>query len=257
MIEIRNVSYNYSDKQALRNVSFHIDKGEKVILLGVNGSGKSTLLKILNGLIFPDNGEYIFNENKIIKSSLRKEKFNTIFRTQVVFQFQNPDVMLFNPTVFDEIAFGLRQLAIDNIDKRVKDWAEKFGISESLNLPPFNLSGGEKQKVCLASLFVLEPDVILLDEPTSNLDPGTTGWFVDFLYEIDKTVIIATHNLSLASELGERAIVLSPEHNIIFDGDINDILNSDEILIKANLLHTHKHRQNEKLSKNYHSHDWE
>ena len=128
MIEIRNVSYNYSDKQALRDVSFHIDKGEKVILLGVNGSGKSTLLKILNGLIFPDTGEYIFNENKIIKSFLRKEKFNTIFRTKVVFQFQNPDVMLFNPTVFDEIAFGLRQLAINNIDKRVKDWAEKFGI---------------------------------------------------------------------------------------------------------------------------------
>ncbi len=256
MIEIKNISFNYSAKKALSDVSFKIERGEKVIILGVNGCGKSTLLKILNGLIFPNHGEYFFSGNKIDKSSLHIKQFNQAFRTQVVYQFQNPEVMLFNPTVFDEIAFGPRQLSMNNVEEKVNLWAERFGISAILNLPPFQLSGGEKQKVCLASIFVMEPEVILLDEPTSYLDPKTTGWFVDFLYEIDKTVIISTHNLSLAAELGERAIILSPEHKKIYDGDINKMIENDNILLEANLVHTHSHKKNESSQKKYHIHNW-
>lgn len=256
MIEIKNVSFDYSGKKALSDISFDIKQGEKVIILGVNGCGKSTLLKVLDGLIFPNQGEYFYKGNKIEKSSLHKKQFNQMFRTEVVLQFQNPEVMLFNPTVFDEIAFGLRQLGIENIEEKVKHWAERFGISGILNAPPFQLSGGEKQKICLASLFVLEPEVILLDEPTSNLDPKTTGWFVDFLYEINKTIIISTHNLSLATELGERGIILSPDHKIIYDGNINRIFEDDNILLEANLMHTHTHRKNESSQKTYHIHNW-
>lgn len=132
--------------------------------------------------------------------------------------------MLFNPTCYDEIAFGLRQLDFESIDERIKYWASKLGISKYLNEPPFNLSGGEKQKLCLACLLVLEPDVLLLDEPIANLDPKSTGWFIDFLNELNIATLIATHNLGLSSELGKRAIVLSENHKIIYDGDLKDFL---------------------------------
>lgn len=256
MIELKNISHNYNSHKTLQNISFNIKEKEKVVLLGVNGSGKTTLLKILNGLIFPTKGDFFYKREKIDEKKLKNKKFNQIFRKEVVLLFQNPDTMLFNPTVYDEIAFGLRNLEIEHINEKVKYWAERLGIDKYLNVPPFELSNGEKQKVCIASLLAVEPAVVLLDEPTANLDPRSVGWFVEFLYELDLTSIITTHNLSLAPELGQRGIVLSENHELLYDGNIEDLLKDEEKLIKANLIHIHKHTHFGIQHAHYHKHEF-
>ncbi len=256
LIKVRGVFYNYENNETLNNINFEINSGERVVLLGVNGSGKSTLLKILNGLLYPPKGEYFFEDNRIIKSYLSDKSRNKKFRKTICLLFQDPNAMLFNPTVYEEIAFGLKQLNNLDIHDKVMFWAEKLKITNFLDTPPFKLSGGEKQKVCLASILALEPDVLLLDEPTANLDPRTTGWLVDFLEEIHLTTIAATNNISLANELGDRGLVLSEDHSLIFDGNLNDLLEDKETLIKANLIHTHKHKNKSNDSKHYHIHYW-
>ena len=256
MIKVKNLFFKYKDKEILKDISFSIKKGEKVVLLGINGSGKSTLLKILNGLIFPKKGKYFYKNTEINPKQLKDKNFAKQFRKEVVLLFQNPDSMLFNPTVYDEIAFGLRQLGMNNIDERVKYWADKLGIYKYLDRPPFELSGGEKQKVCLASLLALEPELLLLDEPTANLDPRSIGWLVDFLYELDITVITTTHNLSLSLELGERGLVLSENHQLIYDGKLEEFVKDIEKLKEANLIHTHKHKHGKVIHTHYHLHDF-
>ena len=258
MIELKGVSYAYNNLIVLSDVSFTLKEGEKAVLLGINGSGKTTLLKILNALILPHDGSYFYCGIKIDKNKLKDKEFMRKFRKEVVLLFQNPDVMLFNPTVYDEIAFSLRQFGLE--DKEIKDkvhyWADRFGLSEYLQKPPFKLSGGQKQKLCLACLMVLEPKVLLLDEPTANLDPKTTGWLVDFLYELNATTIVSTHNLSLAPELGDRLLVLGEDHTLIYDGNIEDFLNDEAKLLKAGLLHKHKHRHGNKFHSHYHLHGY-
>ena len=256
IINLKNIEYNYEKIPVLKDVSFLVNNREKVVILGVNGSGKSTLLKVLNGLIFPSEGEYLYKGERITEKRLKNKDFNRKFRKEVVLLFQNPDSMLFNPTVYDEIAFGLRQLGEDKklIDEKVRYWADKMGVYKYLDEAPFNLSGGEKQKVCLASILVLEPELMLLDEPTSNLDPPSTGWFIDFLYELDKTVITTTHNLGLALEMGERGIVLSEEGKVIYDGKLEGFLKDKDNLIRANLIHFHKHKHRGFEHSYYHTH---
>ncbi len=256
IIKLESISFKYNDTEVLKDISFEVKPGEKLVLLGINGSGKSTLLKILNGLLFPQKGKYFYKNTLITKNLLKKKEFAKKFRKEVVFLFQNPDTMIFNPTVYDEIAFGLRQLGCENVDEKVRYWANRLGISKYLDQPPFNLSGGEKQKVCLASLLALQPEVILMDEPTSNLDPRSTGWFIDFLYELDVTTIISTHNLSLSLELGNRGIVLSEDHTVIYDGDLEVFVKDIEKLKKANLVHMHKHRHGGTIHSHYHTHDF-
>lgn len=258
MIELKNVYFKYNNNELLKDITFKIKEKEKVVLLGINGSGKSTLLKIINGLLFPQRGKYFYKGVEINKKQLKYKEFNKKFRKEVVFLFQNPDSMIFNPTVYDEIAFGLRQLGDkkENIDEKVKYWAEKLGVYKYLNEPPFNLSGGEKQKVCLAALLILEPEVLLLDEPTANLDPKTTGWLIDFLYELNLTTIITTHNLSLSLELGDRGLVLSENHQIIYDGNLEEFIKNIEMLKKAGLVHIHKHRHGKLEHRHYHTHDF-
>lgn len=257
MIKLENVFSNYGNVKILDNISLEIKENEKIVILGSNGSGKSTLLKILNGLIYPQKGKYIFNNNEINKKYISNKTNNKNFRKKVVLLFQNPDMMIFNPTVYDEIAFGLKQLGMDDIENKVKYWADKLRISNYLDSPPFKLSGGEKQKVCLASILALEPEVLLLDEPTANLDPRTTGWFVDFFHELNLTTLIATNNISLALELGERGLVLSENHQLIYDGNLEQLLDDKESLLKANLIHKHKHRHKGLEHKHYHIHYWD
>jgi cobalt/nickel transport system ATP-binding protein len=258
MIEVDAVTFAYPDEEpVLRSVSFAVPRGQKAVLLGSNGSGKTTLLKLLDGLIFPGSGSYRHDTKAVTRRSLADRAFNRIFRKSVVLLFQNPDAMLFNPTVYDEIAFGCRQLLVEDIEERVRRWADVFKISQHLDRPPFRLSNGEKQKVCLASLLALEPEVLLLDEPTSSLDPRSTGWLIDFLQDLEMTVVVATHNLSLASELGDRILLLSENHELIYDGDVEPILGDEDKLLEANLVHTHRHRHGTKTHSHYHSHDWD
>ena len=246
MIKIENLNYKYEDENILNNISFQIKKGEKVILLGSNGSGKSTILRVLAGLYFSKG--YWFNNKEITKKEVNKE-----FRKKVGILFQNPESMIFNPTVYDEIAFSLREFNIP-IEDKVEKIAKTFGITTLLKKNPLYLSGGEKQKVILASILIYEPEIILLDEPTTAMDPRTTGWFIDFLIDLNKTTILATHDLSLAYETSERVIALDENHTIIFDGDIEELFKNKELLIKANLIHTHKHKHKRFIHSHYHSH---
>ena len=246
MIKIENLNYKYEDENILNNISFQIKKGEKVILLGSNGSGKSTILRVLAGLYFSKG--YFFNQKEITKKSINKE-----FRKKVGILFQNPESMIFNPTVYDEIAFSLREFNIP-IEDKVEKIAKTFGITTLLKKNPLYLSGGEKQKVILASILIYEPEIILLDEPTTAMDPRTTGWFIDFLIDLNKTTILATHDLSLGYETSDRTIVLDENHTIIFDGDIEELFKNKELLIKANLIHTHKHKHKRFIHSHYHSH---
>ncbi|WP_245565793.1 energy-coupling factor ABC transporter ATP-binding protein [Thermocrinis ruber] len=227
----------------LKDINLKVEKGERIVVLGINGSGKSTLLKLLNALLFPTKGTYLYKGKNIEKNAFKDKNFIKAFRKEVVLLFQNPDAMIFNPTVYDEIAFGLRQLGFEEkvVKERVLYWAEVFGLTQYLNKPPFILSGGQKQKLCLACLLVLEPEVLLLDEPTANLDPKSTGWLIDFLNELKGvTTITSTHNLSLAPELGNRLIVLREGGSIIYDGEAEAFLKDQEKLINAGLVHKHK-----------------
>ncbi|WP_457561817.1 energy-coupling factor ABC transporter ATP-binding protein [Caminibacter pacificus] len=249
-IDLKNVTYKYENEfLALDDVSFSIEKNEKVVLLGSNGSGKSTILRILAGLYFPKKGEYFFGGVKITKKSVKKD-----FRKKVGILFQNPDSMIFNPTVFDEIAFSLKEFGFDNIEDRVNEIAKKFGIEKLLKKSPLHLSGGEKQKVMLASILVYEPEFLILDEPTAAMDPRTTGWFLDFMYELELTTIAATHDLALAYELSDRALVMSEEHKLLYDGDMEELMKDLETLIKANLIHKHKHKHKKFIHSHYHLH---
>jgi len=245
LVELKNLSFYYEDMVALDDINFSMDK-EKVVLLGSNGSGKSTLLRILAGLYF-GKGKYFFEGKKITKRSVNKE-----FRKKIGILFQNPESMIFNPSVFDEIAFSLREFGFSDIEDRVVEIAKKFNIEKLLKKSPLNLSGGEKQKVMLASILVYEPKLLLLDEPTAAMDPKTTGWFIDFMYELQTPAIVATHDLAVAYEISNRAIVMSEEHKIIFDGDMEELMRDLDTLIKANLIHKHKHKHKKFIHSHYH-----
>jgi cobalt/nickel transport system ATP-binding protein len=259
MIECKNLSYSYQDFQlneieVLKDVSFKIDKDEKVLLLGINGSGKSTLLKLLNGLLYAKSGEFYFKDNLVNKKYLKANSKD--FRKSISLQMQDPSSMLFNPSVYDEIAFGLKHFGFENIDERVHHYAKKFEIENILKSSPLSLSGGQKQKVLLASLLCVEPEVLLLDEPTAHLDPPTTGWLVEFLDSLDVTALISTHNISLGKELAERAVVIGANHEIIYDGRVDALLEDMPTLIKAQLVHQHKHNHEGVEHKHYHLHSW-
>lgn len=257
MIELRGIAHRYNGATALAAVDLNLAEGEKVVLLGANGSGKSTLLKILNGLVAPTAGTYRYRGEEITPRRLKDRALNRRFRGEVVLLFQNPDAMLFNPTVFDEIAFGPRQLHLQDVEDRVRHWAGAVGVAAHLDKPPFVLSGGEKQKVCLAALLAVEPRLLLLDEPASALDPRSTGWLVDFLAGLNVTAVTTTHNLSLAPELGPRALVLGEDHRLIHDGPIEPLLANLDLLMAANLVHVHRHRHGELEHRHWHAHDWE
>jgi len=258
MIEARDLHYRYEEEgDVLDGVGFRIEPGEKMVLLGANSSGKSTLLKILAGLLFPSRGSYSYKGKPVTRGALRKRDFARAFRREVGLLFQNPDAMLFQSTVYDEIAFGPRQFGLEGVEERVRRWAETLGVERRLGRPPFHLSGGEKQKVCLAAVLAVDPEVLLLDEPTSHMDPRSTGWLVDFLRESGRTTVVTTHNLSLAAELGDRTIVIGENHRLIYDGPIGPLLEDREALLAANLMHAHKHEHDGLEHKHFHTHDWD
>ncbi len=255
MLVLEDVWFFYGRQPALRGVDLNVKEGDRVVLLGGNGCGKSTLLKLLDGLIFPARGKILWKGRELNPGNLKK--FETEFRRSVALLFQDVEVMLFNPTVHDEIAFAPVQLGIDDVDERVEKWGKRLGIEHLFKRPPAELSIGEKKKVALASILALEPEVLLLDEPLSNLDPRSTGEVIDLLWEYNATTVVATQNLSLAPELGERAVLLSEDHRKIYDGDFEALLSDEKLLLEANLLHIHRHRHGPLVHRHFHPHDWE
>ena len=235
MFDIKGVTLQREGSVIFENLSLNIKEGEKIVLLGVNGSGKSTFLKLLNGLVFAQSGELFFEDMALTKKELKEKKTNEYFRKSVGLLFQNIDAMLFNPSVYDEIAYGPRQLGFDDIDARVLNYAQLFGLTPYLQSVPFKLSGGQKQKLALACVMSLSPKVLLLDEPTSALDPASTAKFLEIIAALEITTVIATHNLAIAPRLGERVIILDEMGKIIYDGKSEDAYEID-LLKRAGLI---------------------
>jgi len=254
LIEIESGAFAYGEAGVFDGFDFAMQKGERVVLLGANGCGKSTLLRLLGGLYFWQKGRYLFEGEAVTPGYLKAK--GKAFRQRVGLLFQNPETMLFNATVFDEIAFGLPQRGAA-LRKEVEAVAERFGIAHLLGRSPLKLSGGEKQRVAIAAIFAPGPDLLLLDEPTANMDPRTAGWLVDLLYETPLSMVVTTHNLSLAPELGERAVVLDEAGRKLYDGPVEPLLKNESLLLSANLLHRHRHRHGALEHSHYHTHDWD
>jgi cobalt/nickel transport system ATP-binding protein len=266
IFDLRNVSYSYLGKiDALREVDLEIRQGEQITIMGANGSGKSTLLAILDGLVFPTSGEYYAFGTRVteeIFDSLQDNEFRYYFRKKVGFVFQDPDVQLFSPTVFEEIAFGPLQLdlAREEVISRVEEVMEMMDLSRLRERAPHTLSGGEKKKVCIASVLSTNPDVLLLDEPTAGLDPRTQLWLIELLQGLGKagkTIITATHDLDIIEQISKRAVVMGEDHRIRADRPADRVLNDLDLLLAANLIHRHMHRHEVIVHQHLHSHQEE
>ena len=220
IINLSHISYNYEETSALNDISLEIYAGELIFFTGPNGCGKSTLFKLLNGLIFPTKGEYYFDHKKIDKNTLQDNIFAKNFHKRIGYIFQNPDVQLFNATVYDEIAFGPRQMNLNEeiIHQRVNELLIYLNIQHLQDRPPYHLSGGEQKKVALAAILALNPDVLMIDEPLNGLDNKTRQWFKDFLIDFikaNKTILISTHEQELLSLPHSRIIKFNDEHTIL------------------------------------------
>jgi len=247
--DVREVSYRYNQVTALDRLSMHVDRGERVALLGANGSGKSTLLRLLAGLGFAEQGEISFLGEPLDEARLAGEEFFFSFRRRVGLVFQNADVQLFNPSVFDELAFGPLQLRwpAAKIRARVAEVLDAMEIAHLRDRAPHRLSGGEKKRVALASVMVLDPEVLLLDEPSGALDPSSQTHIVDFLISCGKgakTVVIATHDLDTLEDIADRCYVLA-NGRVAGEGTPLEILHDVGLLERARLIrpHAHVHRE--------------
>jgi cobalt/nickel transport system ATP-binding protein len=263
LFDLRDVSYTYLRRfEALKGVTMSVRAGEQVAILGANGSGKSTLLAILNALSYPTSGEfYAFGTlvKEEIFDTLEDNEFNRSFRKKVGFLFQNPDIQLFSSTVFDEIAFGPLQLDLppEEVQKRTEDVIAMLGIENLRDRAPHMLSGGEKKKVCIASILSTNPDVLLLDEPTGGLDPRSQIWLIELIQDLakcGKTIITATHDLDIVEQISTRAIVVGEDHTIKVDSDCASVMGNLDLLMEANLIHRHMHRHGKLLHEHLHAH---
>jgi cobalt/nickel transport system ATP-binding protein len=242
---IRDVSYRYHQVPALTGLSMQVVTGERVALLGANGSGKSTLLRLLAGLSFPESGDISFFGQPVTERTLQDESFFFSFRRRVGLVFQNPDVQLFNPSVFDEVAFGPLQLRWpkDQIRERVEATLHSMGISHLRDRAPHRLSGGEKKRVALASVLVTDPEVLLLDEPSAALDPVSQTQIIALLKSWKngvKTVITATHDLDTLEDIADRCYVFQGGR-IAGEGTPLQVLHDVALLERTGLVRVHEH----------------
>ncbi|OPY50162.1 MAG: putative ABC transporter ATP-binding protein [Methanosaeta sp. PtaU1.Bin112] len=263
IFDLRNVSYSYAGKiDALRDINLKIKRGEQVSIIGSNGCGKSTLLAILDGLVYASSGELYAYGNLVSEEAfdgIKDNEFRTFFRTKVGFVFQNSDIQLFSSTVYEEIAFGPLQLRlpIDDVKSRVEDVMEMMQIGKLRDRSPHTLSGGEKKKVCIASVLANNPDVLLMDEPSAGLDPRTQLWLIELLQELahaGKTVITATHDLEIIDQISNRSIVMGEDHRIRLDRDAESVLSNYELLLSTNLVHEHTHLHGKLVHEHLHVH---
>jgi cobalt/nickel transport system ATP-binding protein len=260
VIRIDDVSYSYYEKiPALSCVSVSLSEGEKFAVIGSNGSGKSTLLKVMNGLLYPPSGKVYFRGEEVTEGSLKNRAFLRLFRSSVGYVFQDSDVHLFCPSVLDEMMFGPLQLGLseDEANERARSVMEMLEISHLQDRSSYMLSGGEKKKVAIGSILTMNPDVLLLDEPMSGLDPRTRSFLIELMILLNnagKSLVIATHDLSLISELQCRVAVLSENHIVEKIGSAEEILQDEDLLLKVNLIHEHRHYHGNQAHIHIHSH---
>jgi len=260
VFEAQNVHFSYLGKYpALNGVDFHIERGRKVSIIGANGSGKSTLMHMLDGLIFAERGICKAFGEELKENKFDDEEFSVNFRKKVGLVFQNPDVQLFCPTVKEDIVFGPLQLGIPKHDvhQRLEKLVYILGIENLLNRSPHQLSIGEKRKVAIASTLMIDPDILILDEPTAGLDPLTTRHIIDLLLEENlsgKTIITSTHDLHIVGEISDKVFVFSQDKKIVRSGTPEEILEDTALLQDHNLVHIHRHRHKDRVHTHPHVH---
>lgn len=241
MIRLKDVSFKYKNKVALNKIDINIEEGESIAIIGPNGSGKSTLLKLLNGIIFSSQGKYFFDETEISEEKIKDNKFSKFFHKKIGFVFQNSDTQLFCSTVFEEIAFGPIQMGLSNgdIEKRVNGCLRMLNIEKIKDEHPYNLSGGEKKRVAIASVLALNPEVLVLDEPMNGIDPKGKKFLKELLIMLNKsgkTIICATHDFEYVEGIFKRGIVFSENHNIVRDDRYENIIKDKQFLEEHNII---------------------
>lgn len=231
IVEVKDLEYVYPDgNEAIRGVSFRITHGETVAVIGANGAGKSTLLLHLNGCLIPRSGAVRMGDFPLTRKTLQH------VRRTVGMVFQDPDDQLFMPTVYDDVAFGPMNLGLppEEVNARVLEALTTVGASHLKDRPPYRLSGGEKRSVAIASVLSMSPSILIMDEPTSNLDPKSRRLLIELLRTFEHTIIIATHDLDMVLDLCSRTILIR-EGRIAADGPSLEILQNEDLLDSSRL----------------------
>jgi len=231
VLDVRGLAYAYPDgHQALFGVDLQVGRGERVSLLGPNGAGKTTLVLHLNGILTAGAGAVTVSGLPVTKANLGE------IRRRVGIVFQDPDDQLFMPTVRDDVAFGPANLGLrgDQLDSRVHRALDQVGMVEFVDRPPHHLSFGQRRRVAVATVLAMEPEILVLDEPSSNLDPASRRELAEILRSLDVTVLMVTHDLPYALELCERAVVLSGGV-IAADGPTRDLLSDADLMARHRL----------------------
>jgi cobalt/nickel transport system ATP-binding protein len=231
VLDVRGLAHSYPDgHQALFGVDLHVHRGERVALLGPNGAGKTTLVLHLNGILTPGAGSVTISGLAVEKKNLAE------IRRRVGVVFQDPDDQLFMATVRQDVAFGPANLGIkgEALEHRVVEALDKVGMTDFVDRPPHHLSFGQRRRVSVATVLAMQPEILVLDEPSSNLDPASRRELADILRSLDVTVLMVTHDLPYALELCPRSVVLH-EGVVVADGPTSDLL-TDEALMRANRL---------------------
>jgi cobalt/nickel transport system ATP-binding protein len=230
-LEVRDLSFSYPDgTHVLHSVDFHVHPGERVALLGPNGAGKTTLVLHLNAILHPTAGSVTVAGLPATEENVRE------IRRRTGLVFQDPDDQLFMPTVRQDVAFGPANFGVTGpeLDERVKGALQAVGMSEVADRPPHHLSLGQRRRVAVATVLAMQPEILVLDEPSSNLDPASRHELAHILQALDITMFMVTHDLPYALELCERSLVMNGGR-IVADGPTSSIL-GDRELMRANRL---------------------
>lgn len=227
-LEIESLGFSYEDGTvALKNVSLSLERGEKVAIVGPNGAGKSTLLHLIAGFRMPFTGKVLIDSQTLTESSADD------LRKMVGLLFQDPDDQIFMPTVEEDVAFGPRNLRLEDIDGRVSKGLRSAGVETLAKRKTHKLSYGMKKRVAIAGIMAMDPNILLLDEPTSGLDPKARSELIKLLKGMDRSMLIATHDLEAAAEIVDRAVVLNV--GILMEGTMRDLVMSRDLLERAGL----------------------
>ena len=230
-LELVDVHFAYGDGHAaLDGVSLRIAAGERVAVLGPNGAGKSTLCLHLNGILRPRAGEVLLDGRPVDDASMAD------VRRRVGVVFQDPDDMLFMPTVEQDVAFGPANLGLPpaEIEQRVASALDMVDMAHARARPPHHLSFGQRKRVAAAAVLAMEPDVLVLDEPSSNLDPRARREFAQILQRLPQTLVMVTHDLPYAWQLCQRAVIVD-HGRVVADGAIDDVLRDTDLLAAHHL----------------------